>query len=599
MTALAALVLPVAAAALIPLDPGFGINGDEATYVAMALSVAYDGDLRYGPGDLHRFQQFYGTGPEGIFLQQGYDLHVSLAAGWPPVRVTRTRRAPRDGLSFGKAFAYPIAAAPFVRVGGLRGLLLLNLLLLSAVVWMGWTFASMRLGSGAAGVLAVAFVVASIVALFAVWRTPEVFNFALVFAAYFLWLYKEVASPEDLDGRRWLAHPATDYLAAGLLGLATFSKPPNALLIGPLAMTLLLARRWPRWVGICAIFLLMSAGAFAVNGLISGELNYQGGDRRTFYGRFPYSDRTATFDQMGSAMVTDDSDAQSLFAPAVFWPLLKHNAGYFVAGRDAGLLPYFFPGVVILGVWLARPRSWTRWQVLSALALAASIFAMLALVPYSWNGGGGPPGNRYFLSLYPVLFFLLPAAAPRWPAGVALAGLIVTAPLLLHPLTASSQPWRNVEHGVVRLLPVELTMVDDLPVRLAPDRSRIPFGNALLYLLDASTFPPEKTGFWVAGDARAEIIVRTDGPLERVTFELRSVVPNHVSLSFGGRATSLDLQPNTPATVLLDAGPGVVYTHGSRAYVLAITTSNGFVPRQIEAGSLDGRFLGVFVRPGF
>jgi hypothetical protein len=262
-------------------------------------------------------------------------------------------------------------------------------------------------------------------------------------------------------------------------------------------------------------------------------------------------------------------------------------------------VPYFFPGVVILAVWLRRPRSWTRWQVLIALVLGASVVAMLALVPYSWNGGGGPPGNRYFLSLYPVLFFLLPARAPAWSAAAALAGLIITAPLLLHPLTASHQPWRHAEHGLLRQLPVELTLVDDLPVRLAAPRARIPFGNALLYLLDEAAFAPEATGFWVAGAARADIIVRTERPLDRVTFQLRSVVPNHVSLSMGGRGLTLDLEPNVTATVFLDAGPGVVYTHGSRAYLLSIRTSSGFVPRQVEAGSQDGRFLGAFVRPDF
>ena len=596
--ALAAIVLPIAAAACLPVERGLAIKGDEATYIAMAMSVAYDGDLKFGPQDLHRFQRLYGTGPEGIFLQQGYDLHLEVAPGWPPVRVSRTRRPSREGLAFGKAFAYPVVAAPFIRLAGLRGLLLLNLLLLSAVVWMGWTFAATRLGVAAAGVLTVAFVAASIVSLYTVWRTPEIFNFALVFAAYFLWLYKEVASPPELQGR-WLAHPVTDYIAAGLLGVATFSKPPNALLVGPLIVMLLLRRRWPRWAGVGATFLLFSAGAFVLNALVSGELNYQGGDRRTFYGRFPYSDATATFDSMGSVMATEHSDAQSLLSPPVFWPLFEHNAGYYFVGRHAGLIPYFLPGIVILAAWLARPRTWTRWQILSALALGGSVLALLALAPYSWNGAGGPPGNRYFLSLYPVLFFLLPPGAPRWLGGVAMAGLIVTAPLLAHPLAASQQPWRSAEHGLVRLLPVELTMVDDLPVRLAGARSRIPFRDALLYLLDEAAFQPESTGFWVAGRARAEIIVRTDGALGRVKFRLRSVVPNHVELSVGGRAIAIDLEPNTIATVWVEAGPGVVYTHGSRAYLLSISTSQGFVPHLVDAASTDARFLGVFVEPDF
>src|SRR5437016_296284 len=49
----------------------YGLKGDEATYVSMALSVAYDGDLRYERKDLERFWGMYRTGPEGIFLKRG------------------------------------------------------------------------------------------------------------------------------------------------------------------------------------------------------------------------------------------------------------------------------------------------------------------------------------------------------------------------------------------------------------------------------------------------------------------------------------------------------------------------------------------------
>src|SRR5262245_31885197 len=371
----------------------------------MALSVAYDGDLRFTATDLHRFEEMFGIGPQGIFLQQPQDIHMQFAGGWPPVRIVRTPRPAREGLAFGKPFVYPVVAAPFIRVAGLRGLIFLNLLLLSAVLWMAWMFASTRTGPVAAAVLAASFVFASVLGVYAVWRTPEVLNVALVFGAYFFWLFKYVAPDERLSRLRWLAHPSTNYVAAALLGLATFSKPPNGLLVIPLAAVALASKRWRQAFAIAFVFMLFSAGAFAVNGLISGEPNYMGGDRRTFYERFPYSDRTATFELMGSPMVTENTDADALLVREVFWPLFAHNVEYFAIGRDAGLVPYFFPGVVILIAWLARPRSWSFWQVLVGLTLAASVVVMLSLAPYTWNGGGGPPGNRYFLSLYPVLFF--------------------------------------------------------------------------------------------------------------------------------------------------------------------------------------------------
>ncbi len=596
----ALLLLPLVGAALAPAEHPFAIKGDEATYVAMALSLAYDHDLRYTANDLHRFEDLYGTGPQGLFLQQPRDVHVALALGWPPVRITRTPRAPRDGFAFGKPFVYAVVAAPFVRLGGLRGLLFLNGLLLLAIFVMASMFAATRASPTVALVLAAGFVFASILPIYVVWRTPEILNTALVFGGYFLWLYKIVAPERSLKQFPWLAHPATTYVGAALLGLATYSKPPNALLVVPLVAYALASKRWRHAVLAGAVFLLFSAGAFGMNGLIAGETNYQGGNRRTFAGRFPYSDKTATFETTGTPMVTENSDAQSLLAPPVFVPLFEHNVEYFLIGRDAGFIPYFFPGFLIGLVWFSRPRLWTSWQVLAALAFGASIVIMLALAPYTWNGGGGPPGNRYVLSLYPVLFFLLPAQVSGAIAGVSLLGLAVIAPLLTRPIAASYGPWLNVEHGIPRLLPIELTLPDDLPARLNPQRSRLDLDNALLYLMDGNAFLPEQTKrFWVAGAARADMILRTDREIDKATLQLHSGVANHVTVSLGRAHASVDLTPDGTATVVLEPGPGVVYTRGSRAYVFTVTTTNGFVPADVDPKSQDRRNLGVFIEPHF
>lgn len=583
MPALVALLLALAGAALAPAERRFAIKGDEATYVAMALSVAYDHDLRYTATDLNRFKQMFGTGPVGIFLQ-------------------RTKPPASDGLAFGKPFVYPILAAPFIRVAGLRGLLFLNLLLLEAIVWMAWMFAAARLGRAWALVLAIAFVFASILGLYAVWRTPEVLNTALVFGGYFLWLYKHVAPDTERTQRGWLFHPATDYAAAALLGLATFSKPPNGLLIVPVVVSILAGRRLGQAVLAGIVFLLFSAGAFGANWLVSGQLNYQGGapgDRRTFQDHFPYSDRATSFDR-GWPMITQNTDAQTLLAPSAFWPMFEQNIVYFFVGRDAGFIPYFFPGLVILLAWLFRPRVWTMWQALVLVVLAASVVVMLALAPDTWNGGGGPPGNRYFLSLYPVLFFLLPAAAPRWTAGVALLGFALTAPLLAHPIAASLEPWHNVEHGIPRLMPIELTLADNLPVRLDLTRSRLDLDGALLYEMDENAFLPEQTKrFWVAGASRAEMILRTDRSIEKATLNLHSAVANHVTVSLGRARAAIDLAADGNGTIVLDPGDGTLYNGGSRAYAFTVTTTNGFVPAEVDPKSQDRRFLGVFIEPAF
>src|SRR4051794_36907294 len=99
-------------------------------------------------------------------------------------------------------------------------------------------------------------------------------------------------------------------------------------------------------------------------------------------------------------MVTNEADDQNILAPAYLFPTLAKNVVYFFVGRDAGLIPYFFPGVLIALAWLVRPRRWTVWQAALLLAWGLAVLADLILAPDLWNGGGGPLGNRYFLGLY-------------------------------------------------------------------------------------------------------------------------------------------------------------------------------------------------------
>ena len=98
---------------------GYGIKSDEATYSAMALSVAYDGDLTYERKDLERFAGLFHSGPEGIFLKRGKHLRVSLGAEFPFVHLTKRDDTDPTRLYYSKAFIYPLLAAPFVRLYGL------------------------------------------------------------------------------------------------------------------------------------------------------------------------------------------------------------------------------------------------------------------------------------------------------------------------------------------------------------------------------------------------------------------------------------------------------------------------------------------------
>jgi hypothetical protein len=606
---LALFLLVVGVWAALTIDPprtGMGLKGDEATYVSMALSAAYDGDLAFQRKDLERFWATYQCGPDGIFLKRGKLARLKLSAAPPFVRFMRYADAPADTLYYGKAFIHGVFAAPFVRLFGINGLPVFNVLLFALVVLAGYRFALTRSPRPVALLFTLAFFGASITPVYLAWYTPEIFNLACVFLGYFLWLYKEVAPPATGRWATFLRGPASDVLGAILLGMATFSKPLNALFIGPLVLFLWWRRRWLTGVAVGIVFVATVGGLFGANALVSGEFNYQGSDsadganRKIFYTVFPLSSPGVTFDSAGGhTMVTNDSDADTTFAPG-FVPRLGLNTYYFLVGRHAGFVPYYFPGVVVLALWLVKWRDIRPWQVLTLLATGASTFVVLLMMPHTWAGGGGPIGNRYFLNFYPALFFLLPPFGSIGAPLLAWAGgTLFTAQAVVNPFMAARQPWINVDHGAVRVLPVELTMVNDLPIRLDPVRGfGFPVGSdpeLLLFLIDENVYPPEPAGLWVHGDRRGDIVVRTKVPLSALRVTVSSPIANRASVSFGGRSVTVDLKAGESMDVMMYTAGGV-YSEGAYGHVLSVQASNGFVPVNAGGTSQDRRFLGVLLK---
>ena len=595
----AAALLVVGSYAALSVDvvqTGFGIKGDEATYVAMALSAAYDGDLMYQAQDIERFYETYNHGPEGIFLKRGSEAQYGFDDDFPYIVRETVPDDTAGRLYFGKAYIYSVAAAPFVRLAGLNGLLLFHVVLLTLVVFLAYRFAVARSSEGASAVYAVGFFGASIVPLYAVWLTSEVFNVACVFGAYFLWFYKEVAPPSETRLGRLVRSPWSDVAAAVLLGVATYSKPPHVLLIIPPVLFAWWRRQW-RWgfvIGtVCA---LVTAGGFAINAGITGEFNYQGGDRRTFYGHFPFERPGDEFHELGVGMTTNEVVVEERFGPIGFLQLLGTNLSYFLVGRHFGFVPFFFPGVVAIALflWPGAPRQFWQWATLGTVAACA--VGLVIYMPYTWSGGGGPSGNRYFLSIYPALFFITPPLASVGPAVVAwLGGALFTAHILINPFVSAKRPYLSVERGALRALPVELTMINDLPIALNGPRNRVRYGEdppLLLYYLDHNAYLPEGPGVWVEGGQRADLIVRSREQLSGVRVTLRTPVPNTVRVEFDGESRTVEID-GQPVDVTFQ--PDGVYSRRSWAYLLSVHPEDGFVPRLTQSGSRDGRYLGVAV----
>jgi len=586
-----------------------GIQSDEATYYMMGHSLAEDGDLTYRRDDLVRVWKEFPSGPTGVFLKQGVTVEEWGLMLRPPFFWTRTGEDPDGGrLFYGKSFAYPLMAAPFVKMFGTNGFLVLHAILLALVVWCGFLFLHARMPAPVAALLSAGFVMATVVPVYFVWITPELFNFALGMLAYFCWLYKEVVPPGQLTGRaRWLRGSRSDLAAALLLGIVTFSKPWSAFLFPPIVLWLLWRRRLRVALAASAVFLAAAIGLFAVNMAISGDWNYQGGGERraTFYYEFPFQTPDSGF-AVGQAKARDDALTDVIFDRAVLWRNLAHNLKWFFIGRNAGLVPYFFPAVFALLAFAAAWRRLQPWQYFVLAAGLAQIAILIVAVPYTWNGGGGSVGNRYFMGAYGAFLFLYP---PIGRVAVALlpwaVGALFTAPLVLNPFVTSFRPGEHAKSGPFRWLPVELTLVYDWPINNQRERVRVWFGDNegqhdpgfQIYFFDDNAYLDADKTFWVRGESRAEFLIKTDRPMRRLQLTFTAgAEPVNVVARLGRRTQELSLAVGESRQVAFAMGRGFPYQGIWPVWTASIAADRGFVP--IFHGSAeDNRFLGVRVKP--
>ena len=146
------------------------------------------------------------------------------------------------------------------------------------------------------------FLVASVVPVYMVWLTPDFFNLALVLFGYFFWAYKEVSSTRRRCRRSALARAVAPGPPLGpgrgrparnrdlFKAYAHFSRRPDARAI--VAASAPVAADADRRG---AVLRRSSAGLFAWNVAITGDWNYQGGDRKDVLRhlrRLPVSERS-------------------------------------------------------------------------------------------------------------------------------------------------------------------------------------------------------------------------------------------------------------------------------------------------------------------
>lgn len=522
---------------------------DGATYYSMTWSLVGDFDLEYTAGDLARVKREYPDGPSGIFLKRasgGFEFDGE--APW-----IRRVEPGENRIYFGKAMTYPVLAAPFVAAFGTRGFLVLNALCL-LIAW-GCAFGEIRTRSSDLKAAVVSFILicATIAPLYIFWIQPELLNLALVALALLAW-------------RRDLP-----VASAILFGIAAYTKPTHILMAAPLGMAPLFAaglsarqkalevlRRGAVMIG-CAV------GLFGVNTIVTGEWNYQGGERKTFGFEFPFDRgelRDITFGNAGEWMTTmklgplvegqaEARGAGIAQAPVELEQMFVANLADFWLGRYAGMAPYYAPAFVALIFFLlVGPREKEGWFAIAALLLFFFVSIRILPGPTNWYGGGGTVGNRYFMAALPLAMIYLPRGREVLTGLLGLA-LSVTflLPAWVRPVEHSLHPSRlaSPPDGPLTYLRAEKAMLNDLSFCTDAWRKKQPFDDVegdpplhrpgahhgyWLYFPDDGTFGRERIpdlfhkdgepveGFRVKRGGSTEVLLRANEPIDWIDVTL-------------------------------------------------------------------------------
>ena len=510
--------------------------GDEAAYLMGAESLAWDLDFRYSTDDLARFVARRGA-PDGLILQ-----------------------SPDQGatLFYGKPLVYPLALAPFVRFAPERGFAVGNAVYLAlACLLAAWALTP--LVGGNAPFFVAAFVFGSLTFAHSFWAHSDLFQMSLVAAGLSLILRPKFAEGDigrvrlggDLaPNNPWRRAPAfLGTLGTVLLALVVLTRPfyLPILLIPFVAASSRRQRVSAVLAGLLTLLVFVSW-----NRIERDTWSSYSGDRRAAYGYngFPMVDAAATGNAEGRA---DQAVLASLPTreATTWWSQTRKATGgdswvkngvfpfpfqlrqtlwnldYLFAGRHVGLVPYFLP--FILGL-LAFRSDRVTWATVLAILTVLGLFLLAR--PFNFWGGGGSLGNRYFLPIYPLFWFLIRRPISwGWAAGA----VVLAAPFLWPTWTDPGQFWRapsgayaHVSPAAERWLPYETTQNQLKPSNREDFHLQVGGGDTVWVkpLSPRVTSPDEGQTMRVKpGPGTTEVLVATETPQRSFRIEVDGEPP--------------------------------------------------------------------------
>ncbi len=469
------------------------VVGDEGTYLAMAASVALDGDLRFGDDDLERVLAAEAGGRKAVILQRA------------------------DGeVSYSKPPLFAIVAAPFYRLAGDAGVVILNLLALAAAAVLVWGFAR-RLGPELpAGWTVLTFLGAGALVPYLVYRTSDLLQAALAIAGAVLAVAGARPPAGDPQPRnrlqRWLDARWAPWVGGVLLGALGVTRYPNFMVAIGIVGALLLTARWKRAIAVAAGALVATAALAVLGEAATGTVNAYKADRATFNNVTGYPE-SADDPGFGERRATQRLSLKPIVRPRV----TAYSTLYYFLGRHTGIL-FYFPAVLALALTVGR-RNDALGGLLAASAAGAVVF-YLVWMPENYFGGATFIGNRYFLPIYALLLVALPRLPSRRALAVTWAvAVVVGVSALLSAARTRDLGGLSQSHafaGVFRRLPFESTA-------RAIDGRRDRYWSGDFLRFQDPYARVEGDGWWLSSTRPAsDVEIVTRHPIDRLDLLVRS-----------------------------------------------------------------------------
>ncbi|MCH7666484.1 MAG: hypothetical protein IH936_11215 [Acidobacteria bacterium] len=530
------------------------VSGDEGTFLAMAESLALDGDLVFGAADLDRVEAASEKGRKALILQEF-----------------------GEETAYSKPVAYALLAAPWYRLAGPSGLVALNVVALALALLLAWG-ALARFGAPNPAATVATFAGAGVLMSYAAWMMSDSLQASLTLAGLALGLAgardREPADThwiEQLDaqaveepggqpgGQSFIARfagrfasrfenfwtgifdrPWAPYMGVALLGVVVSMRLPNLAIAGAPVLAWLFRGRLRRSAMLAGVVVLVAGAGSLCNLELAGSA-------------VPYKSVRATFNpQSGYPVGARAEEAKEQFSETVALTTLRmgirpvwepeaslYSTAYFWIGRHTGLLWYFPAALLLVLAGLRRPDA-VGWAIL--LSAGALAIFYLVWMPRNYFGGATFLGNRYFLTGYAALLFLPRRGISRRALGVAwLIALVVFVSALVSIVRTRDRDASSQNHayaGIFRLLPYETT------ARAIGGRRDVYWTDEFFRFVDPYAVV-NPTGFSLrAGDRPAEVLHANRRPAGVVRFLVRADSPAG-EIVYRGQGTEkiFELQP--------------------------------------------------------